>query len=339
VGATPGGKTAATIAPEAYAHAEKLRADAEIAYRNGDRIAAQTLAERAIAAYQHALVLSRVAIAAETTNRARLVLEQAEQSLAQHEAEYKRISAHADDLELRVNVIKDAMPIMPVGPSDGPREAARWSAARSLALDARLLCVGARMLAANAQGLVEAQAALADLDRRMQGQARPAPVEPAMRCRAQCLAALTAARRSVSATSTVGRSDELLAELSAMGSLAPLRDDRGVGVTLRGLFAEGQLTKEGKERLEALGRVAKAHPDFPVQVVVHAAAGRRGREDLTEGRQRGDTVAQALMRGGATEEKIWIEPAGSAHPVLDPPLTRDVRRNERVEIIFVDPGG
>jgi outer membrane protein OmpA-like peptidoglycan-associated protein len=339
VARAPSGRTAATLAPEAFAHAEKLRLDARAAFQNDDRIAAQTLAERAIAAYHHALVLSRSVLATETANRARLALEQAEQAFSQYEAEHKRIATHADDLEVRANVIKDAVPIAPVGPTDATREAARLSSARSLALDARLLCAGAKMLAPTARGLVEAQTALSDLDKRLQ-QLRPAPIDAAMRCRAQCLSVLTTARRTASTMSTLGRADQLLADLSAMGGLAPARDDRGVAVTLRGLFAGGQITTEGKERLEALGRVAKTHPEFPLVVVVHASgSGRVGREDLAADRQRGMAVSQTLVRGGAAEEKIFVEPAGISHPLLDPALARDPRRNERVEIVFVDPGG
>jgi outer membrane protein OmpA-like peptidoglycan-associated protein len=336
----PAGRTAATLAPEAYAHAEKLRSDAQSAFQNGDRTGAQSLAERALAAYQHALVLSRVVVANDASNRARLALDQAEQAFGQTDAEYKRITAHAEDLEIRANVVKDAMPIAPIGATDASREQARLYSARSLALDARLLCAGAQMVAPATPGLAEAQAAASELDKRLQTQPHPAPIDVAMRCRAQCLAVLSAARRAAAAGSTIGRSDQLLSELSAMGGLSPTRDDRGVAVTLRGLFAGGQLTKEAKERLEMLARVAKAHPDFPVAVVVHAGSPTRPlREDLGGDRDRGNSIAQALTRGGAVEDKIWVEAAGSAHPVLDPAMARDVRRNDRVEIIFIDPGG
>ena len=51
-------------------------------------------------------------------------------------------------------------------------------------------------------------------------------------------------------------------------------------VTLRGLVAGGgKLTKLGSERLQALGRVAKAHPEFPVLVVVHSAGKNAGTRD------------------------------------------------------------
>jgi hypothetical protein len=334
-------QTAATLAPEAVAHAEKLRRDAEAAYQSGDVAGAQILAERAIAAYEHALVLGRIAQATETANRARVALRAAEQILAQNEGEQKRVSAQADDLELRLKVIKDAVPLVSSGPADPAREQARLSAARSLALDARLLCAAARMIAPETPMLAQAQGSAEELDKRV-GNSPPrlAPIDAAMRARAQCLAALTAARRVAGALSSIGKSDQLLSEISAMGGLSPVRDERGVVVTVRNLFTATQLTEEGREQLAALGRVSQAHPDFPVQVVVHAASGKaKGTLAREEERRRGDSVAKALVEAGAESERILVEAAGSAHPVIDAHLSRAPSRSERVEIIFVDPGG
>jgi hypothetical protein len=340
---TSGAQTAASLAPEAFAHAEKLRRDAEAAYQAGDLAGAQMLAERAIAAYQHALVLGRIASATETANRARLALRSSEQNLAQSDGEQKRVSAQADDLELRIKVIKDAAPIVSTGPADAVRELARLGAARSLALDARLLCSAARMLAPETPSLSNAQQAVDDLDKRLSSQPRPAPIEAAMRARAQCLAALTAARRPAGTTSSLGKSDQLLSELSAVGGLSPVRDDRGVVVTLRKIFAANQLSKEGREQVEALGRVAQAHAEFPLQVVVHAAAPKSGagtgKESTEPDRQRGETIAKVLAGAGAPSERILVQAAGTAHPAIDPIIARDQARNERIEIIFVDPGG
>ena len=328
---------AADLAPEAMAHADKLRRDAEAAYASGDLAGAQIISERSIAAYQHALVLVRVTRAADIANRAGLALKAAEQTLAQNEGEQKRVSAQADDIELRIKVIKDAAPLAATGPGDPAREQARMSSSRSLALDARLLCGAARMLAPETPALTAAQATSEELDKRLAGNPRIAPIETAMRARAQCLTALTAARRTAGSTSSVGKSDQLLSELSSMGGLAPVRDDRGVVVTVRNVFTAAELTSGGREQIGALGRVAQSHPDFPVQVVVHSAKGKGadGRGD----KKRGDAVAKAMAEAGVNGERIAVEAAGSAHPVLDPTVARAPSRSERVEIIFVDPGG
>jgi outer membrane protein OmpA-like peptidoglycan-associated protein len=331
----PAAETAASLAPEALAHAEKIRRDAEEAYQSGDLSAAQILGERAVAAYQHALVLARIAYATNTMNRARAALRAAEHTLAETDAEQKRVAAQADDLELRIKVIKDAVPVSPGGTADPAREQARLAAARSLALDAKLLCAAARMVGSDTPTLSKAQASVDELDKRLTEKPRPAPIDPAMRARAECLAALTAARRPATQASTLGKSDELLSEISAMGGLAPVRDDRGVVVTLRDLFAGAGLTREAQDRLAALGRVAKAHADFPVEVVVHGAATKAAGAD----RQQADLVAKALVEAGANQDRLFVEAAGTAHPLLDPALSRAPSRNARVEIIFVDPGG
>jgi outer membrane protein OmpA-like peptidoglycan-associated protein len=320
------------------AHADKLRRDAETAYANGDLAGAQIISERAIAAYQHALVLVRVTRATDIANRAGLALKAAEETLAQNDGEQKRVSAQADDVELRVKVIKDAVPLAATGPGDPAREQARMSSSRSLALDARLLCGAARMLAPETPALTEAQATAEELDKRLATSPRIAPIETAMRARAQCLAALTAARRTAGTTSSIGKSDQLLAELSSMGGLAPARDDRGVVVTVRNLFTAAELTSGGREQIGALGRVAQAHPDFPVQVVVHSAKG-KGADARQEDKKRGDAVAKAMAEAGARSERMAVEAAGSVHPVLDPSVARTPSRSERIEIIFVDPGG
>jgi hypothetical protein len=326
----PSAQTAATLAPEAFAHAEKIRREAEAAYDDGDLAGAQVLAERAVAAYQHALVLGRIAFATETANRARVALRAAEHKVAETDAEQKRVSTQADDLEVRIKVIKDAVPVASAGPADAAREQARLASARSLALDAKLLCAAARMVGPETPVLQKAQGTVDDADKRIGERSRPAPIEAASRARAECLAALTAARRPAATTSSIGKSDQLLSEISAMGGLSPMRDDRGVVVTLRELFAASQLTKEARDRLAALGRVAQAHADFPVQVVVHGAG---------TDRQQGDAVVRVLVDAGANKERVLVEAAGSAHPLLDASLARDPKRNDRIEVIFVDPGG
>ncbi len=66
-----------------------------------------------------------------------------------------------------------------------------------------------------------------------------------------------------------GLRDAALAEISATGKLDPARDDRGVAVTLRGVFGGAALTPAGEARLAELGKIAAAHPSFPVALVLH----------------------------------------------------------------------
>ncbi|CAN91231.1 putative exported alanine-rich protein [Sorangium cellulosum So ce56] len=378
-------------APGAFARAEKLRGDALAALESEDRSGAQILGEQAIAAHAHAHALSRVARAEAAETEAKAQRSAGEASLAGLEAEQSRVAAEVDALDMRTKVARDAQPVVPSGKADADREKARLAAARSLALQARLLCGAARLLIAPAPqdssqpasaspagpqpagaspagpqpasaspagpqpGSAElatqlegATAAIKKLDAELaeasaSTRAIPAPIDQASRARAGCLAALTAARRAATpVTRAPGAGDALLAELSAAGTWSPVRDDRGIVVTLRGLFAGNALTKAGEARLRDLALVATAHPSFPVAVVVHTDREIHAREEPAWA-ARADAVVRALGPAqGATAAGAPAGPsiapflAGSASPVVDPGGSERAR-NARVEIIFVTP--
>jgi outer membrane protein OmpA-like peptidoglycan-associated protein len=151
--------------------------------------------------------------------------------------------------------------------------------------------------------------------------------------RASCLSVLTRARRGVEGAP--GHPDTLLAELSAASGWDPLRDERGVVVTLRDAFAAhgAALTTDAESKLKELGRVAKAHPTFALQIVLHDAAP----GDAALAAKRGDAVSKALVAGGADPAKTKVELAGAAAPVVDPQDTARKGRNERLELVFVAP--
>jgi outer membrane protein OmpA-like peptidoglycan-associated protein len=196
-------------------------------------------------------------------------------------------------------------------------------------MDARLLCIAAQMLSPAATAPADAFKALDALDAELdKSPARP-PIDSAVRLRAGCLAALTEARRpNTEAAPEAGAADALLDEL-AKASLEPARDDRGVAVAFRDLFDGAALKGPAKERLAALGQVAKAHPTFPVLVVLHGARGRAGATDT----ERANAIAQALRAGGAS--RVEAKAVGDALPVAPPPQPK--ARNERAEIVFVAP--
>ncbi|WP_437726000.1 hypothetical protein [Sorangium sp. So ce861] len=409
-------------APGAFARAEKLRSDALAALDKTDRAGAQILGEQAVAAHAHAHAISRVARAEAAEAEAKTQRSAGEASLAGLEAEQARVAAEVDALDMRIKVARDAQPVVPSGKADADREKARLAAARSLALQARLLCGAARLLTAPAPpgnpqpdgaqpsaarsddaqaagaaqpntaqpstaqpgaaqpsaaqpsaaqpsaaqpsaaqpsaaqpgsaGLAaqldEATAAIKKLDADLAeagvaGRAIPAPIDQASRARAGCLAALTAARRAATpVTRAPGAGDALLAELSAAGTWSPVRDDRGIVITLRGLFAGNALTKTGEARLRDLSRVTAAHPAFPVAVVVHTDREISAREEPAWA-ARAEAVVRALdpaqgASAAAAPRAPRIAPflAGSAAPVVDPGGS-ERGRNARVEIVFVTP--
>jgi hypothetical protein len=152
----------------------------------------------------------------------------------------------------------------------------------------------------------------------------------ATRARSRCLKELTLARRpKFVAAPAAGKTDELLQELSESGKVFAFRDDRGVVVVLRGLLVKSELTTEAKELLLFLGRVSKAHPDFPVMLVGHAGSTREDPEPTVK------AAESALKAAGAG--KVEVQVVGSALPVVDPERGGAKLRNSRLEVVFVSP--
>jgi hypothetical protein len=342
-------REARAFAVGAFAHAEKLRKEADEAFSAGDVAGAQMLGERALAAYQQASALARLARAERYRVASDAKLGTAKTELGSIEAELARASSEAEALELKVRVTRDAQAIVPSRKADPERERARLSAARSLAMQARLLCGAAKLLASDAapQGgeakkaaaidsklskeLDEANAAVVRVSEKLGPAATGAPIDEATRARAGCLHALTVLRRAATpVTRAPGAGDALLSEISAMGTYAPSRDDRGIVVTLRNIFTNDGLSAKGQARLAELGRVAAAHPQFPIEVVLHGDNAQKSDE------KRADAVVKALAASAPGKVRADAILAGGATPLVDPGGA-DRARNTRVEVVFVTP--
>ena len=341
----PGAQEGRELAPQEFAKAEAERAAAQKARAAGDDTGASLYAERAIATYGHALVLARLARATRELADAQQVLDGESARATKLAAQRADIDRDADALEKQVTVAHELLLPAPSGPADPAREAARLVAARALAMQARLLCGSARLVSSSAAGLAEAEQDLTTVEKQLDAAASAksarGSIDASARVRAACLAALSKARRAPDGAAP-GAADALLGELSAAGGWEPTRDERGVVVTLRGIFQGGQgargatLTKEGEAKLKELGLVANAHPTFALQIVVHDATPPSAAE-LTADAQRGDAVAKALTSGGSSASKVKIETAGARAPVLDPSDAAHRARNARIEIVFVPP--
>lgn len=316
-------------APQAYARAELLRQRADQAFNDGDATSAQILSEQALAAYLRATIEARLT-KAEARLAEALVLEKKQaERLAQLSAEQQRLTAETADLELRAKVARDAEPLAKNEPASPEREKARREAARSIVTQASLLCVAARLVEPTRASLGTLLGKADELRAKLDT-AAPAPVDDVTALRSDCLRELTLARRPrAQASPSQGESDALLSELSRADFL-PFRDDRGVVVTLRGLREGGKLSAKTAEKLADLGRVAKAHPEFPVLVVLHDA--RAGAKDDGLATQ----AVDKLKAAGAT--RIESRLAGGASPVVPPDRAGAAARNERLEIVFVSPG-
>jgi len=258
-----------TLAPQAFAEADAERARANADYAAHEDISASLHAERAIAAYQRARMVARSARATTELAHAESDLAQKTDELHSLEAARKAAEREGEELEKRILVAREMRAPASSGAGDAQREAARLQASRALVMQARLLCGAAKLVSASpVVGLDVAVAQLEALDRRLEQNPKPVPIDDAAKVRTTCLSLLTQVRRVAQSSTTA---DVLLTELSA-AALSPTRDERGVVVTLRDAFRGAQVVSEAASKLEALGRVAAAHADLAVQVVVHDAS-------------------------------------------------------------------
>jgi flagellar motor protein MotB len=327
-------REATAMAPQSVARAEEARKRALEAQNAGDEVTASLHAELAVAAYEHAVVLARMSRAKTEEGEASESLVRALEQAKQLSTSRATVDREVDDLDKQLKVAREATLPAPSGPGDASREAARLVAARSLAIQARLLCGAARLVASSVEGLTDAEAQLAALDKQLDPAPRAAPIDAAARVRAQCLAVLTKARKTTSENES--STDALLAELSAAGGLDPARDERKVVVTLRGLFKGTSLQTDAETKLRDLGRVAGAHPTWGVQVVVHDATPPTAAEATANG-ARAEAVVKAIVSGGAGTAKVKSELAGAKAPIVDPQDAARRSRNARVEVVFVAP--
>jgi outer membrane protein OmpA-like peptidoglycan-associated protein len=336
-----GGHEAQTLAPQAFAAADQELRLAKEAQAAGDAVGADLHAERALATYNQAIALARLARATQDEAAANEALARASEQAQKYAADRKATDREADDLEKKLRVAREAQLPPASGPADPERERARVVAAQALVTQARLLCSAARLVSPQAPGLADAEAGVTRLEKQVEG-AKGVTIDPAARARAACLTSLTKARRTAGPDSD--QADTLLGELSqagaapkSKGDLAPARDERGVVVTLRSAFKGEKLTPESEGSVKELGRVAAAHPTFAVQVVLHDAQAPSAAETALN-QKRGEAIVQALVAGGVAGAKVKVEQAGAKAPVVDPKDARHRERNARVEIVFVSSG-
>jgi outer membrane protein OmpA-like peptidoglycan-associated protein len=351
----PAAKEAAELAPQAFAHAEEERSLAAKAIADKDDAAAAAHGERAVAAYTHAFVLARLARATSELSDATAARARAVDEARQLTASRSAAEREGTELDKQLKVAQAALLPPSSSAADPQREAARLVAARSLWAEARLLCGAARLVSANAPGLADAEGSVADLGKRLANAKEGStgktlsPIDAAARARAGCLGVLTKARRGTP-DGAPGHADTLLAELSASSGWDPQRDERGVVVAVNDAFTPAGAPANGKNasplkadveaKLKELGRVARAHPTFAVQIVVHDATRPKGADPTAPSAgasARGEAVKKALVDGGADAAKTTIELAGASAPRVDPEDAAHRARNERVEIVFVSP--
>jgi len=319
----------ARLAPDVHALAEHERRIALDEHAAGDDVGASLHAQRSIAVYAHALIVGRLARATTELADAQKALDDTSAELQGIEASRAQLDQEATGLEDRVRIARDRLLPAQSASATAEREEARLIAAGALALEARLLCHAARLVAPGVAPAADEDAELSKLDERIARRSRPAPIDDATRWRARCLDSLTHARRDVGDDASAA--DTLLSELSAAGGWDPARDERGVIVTLRSAFRGPALTAAAAARLADLGRVAAAHKGFALQVVLHDSQPTKPHDDTDT--RRAEAVTSALLASGASA--VHPEQAGERAPLVDPRDAHERTRNERLDVVFV----
>jgi hypothetical protein len=338
----PASKEAEMLAPQVHAHALELEKRAQQALAAGDTPAAEIFAGGALAAHEHAWVLARLARAERRRLAAEAALDEQRRALGELQLQEQRLRAEAGDLELRARVVKNALPLAAHEAASPERAEARRKAAAALSTQGRLLCVAARMLG-ETEAVQEPLARLDTLDRDLEAGKGARALETATELRSQCLRVISNARRRQSRATEPTRNlagspapspvpaDLVLAELSAAGQ-APARDERGVAVVLRDVFAaDGSLNPAGRAQLQRLSETAKAHPDFPLLLVGHTGGG-AARPAME--RQLATLTSEL---GALGVQRVAAHDAGGRQPLLPPQLPRARERNQRIELVFVAP--
>jgi len=321
----------ATVAPQIIAHAKDLHRQAAEAYERGEIAKASILGERAVVAFERAAVLARLAraelLAAEAQKKASESAE--EQRLL--DAERERLDADIAAIEQMILVVRDARAITPTIMGDPGREAARMTAARAIVVDARLLCVAAKLLGRPMDGLESAESEVGRLEDALAQWPKPVPIDDAQRIRANCLSLLTLARRSGSGALPA---DMVLTELSQVSDINPVLDDRGVAVVVEGY---GPNNEKAKARVDALAKVAAKHTQYPVLVVSHtrAKAPKAVQDTL---RDQAEAIVRALEAAGVDRARLGQVDAGPHRPMVHDPIPPPANsKNDRVEVVLVVP--
>jgi hypothetical protein len=324
--------------PVLWQKAEGLRLRAEEAFKKGDSATAELLGQHALAAYHHAVVVSRLGAVNVRASLAKTKVTKAVESALADEASLKEIDADIERLQAELAIRREALAPAASGKTDPARDAARWVATRANLAVADSLCTGAELLAPKAKGLDDAKKVLAEVQAKAESGKGEAPIDSSTRVRALCLKSLTHAR-AVVVNGGGPAGDALMTTLKEAGFTAS-RDERGVVVTLAQVppkdapFDGTKLTAAGKTQLESIGKIAKSSSTFAIVVVVHAAS---GAANQARDAARAQLAKQTLAAGGADLARIGVSTPGATLPAVEP-KGKDGGKNERVEIVFVSGG-
>jgi hypothetical protein len=319
-------------APDVVASAERELSLAQKAASAGDHDLAERRGAHALALFDQARLVARLARATKRANDSTTELAAAT-ALAERQGSARRaIDRENDDLEKKLRVAREAEVPAPSRAADPERERARLTTARTLLAEAKWMCGAAQLLASETEGLSDATKAVENLEGASKGTASSSAIDTHARARATCLAVLTKARSSLPPTQPSDPSDSLLEELSKSGhpnssstnaatDLLPSRDERGVIVTVASAFQGDTLSSHAESLLRDLGRIAAAHPAFALQLVMYTNG-----DAASPNKPRERALTDALVKGGAPFARIQVQRVAAG-----------LARSDRTDLVFVSP--
>lgn len=328
---------AKALAPQAFAEAEQLRAEAEFLHTEGRKSESSAAGEQSLAAYNEAFALSQMSEAEERLSRAQVEKDAAAQELKRLDLLQSQVEKDAEAFEMQARVVMDTEPVKDVDQPTAARIEARRLAAKHLAAEAGLLCLGAELLTRSTDSLKDTRAQLTTLDRELAvGSVKVDLFPRAADLRAACLQELTLARRPVAQKAPQSfESDALFTSISEAGKFMVYRDDRGVVINVGQPLAPGsttQLSDFAVEALTFLGATAKHYKNYPLLLVVHTK--KRGEEKRAAAL--GELAQAALLSAGAP--RCTVRSVDNAQPVVHASVQGGNEKNERLEVVFVTPG-
>jgi exonuclease VII small subunit len=325
-------QAAKSAAMPTWALAEKRRLLAHELAESGPLAHAEFQAEEAIATYEEGASLAAVAAGTLREAEERVLVEQLDAQLAETEGSITRVLGEIDALEARLRIAQ----AQGLGEKTGlvKVSADERAVLGDLLWQAKITCTAAGLLIAaggkSTDTSLDAEAA--SLTAMLAGKDQELEASRFYAHRASCLRKLESARSRTAS----GAADALMTELSAMlarlnGGVVASRDERGVVVSLQNLFDGGKLSSEGAERLASLVRVAKAHAEFPLALVVYTGKqGKASDSKLWGDRRSAVESAFADLKSG-THVTLLAESASKA------PLSGERTAQPIVEILFVSP--
>lgn len=325
-------QAAKSAAMPTWALAEKRRLLAHELAESGPLAHAEFQAEEAIATYEEGASLAAVAAGSLREAEEKVLVEQLDAQLAETESSIARVLGEIDALEARLRIAEAQG--LGEKPGSAKLRAGERAALGDLLWQAKITCTAAGLLVAasgkSADTSLDAEAtALTTL---LAAKEQEVDASRFFAHRAACLRKLESSRsRSVS-----GAADALMTEISAMlarltGGAVASRDERGVAVALQNLFDGSKLSSDGAERLASLVRVAKAHTEFPLTLVVYTGKPLKSSESkLWSDRRSAVESAFADLKAG-THITLLAESSSNA------PLSAERTDQPIVEILFVSP--